>query len=97
MGHRNVTDPRNNLFQKFFSLVSECKPKFFVAENVLGILDSQYNDIRKQAFAQVDGEYTLLGPLQLKASDFGAATSRERAFFISYRRRFECGNFEGRF
>jgi DNA (cytosine-5)-methyltransferase 1 len=86
MGHRRVADPRNNLFQKFFSVVAECKPKFFVAENVLGILDSQYDDIRKQAFAQVSRDYVLLEPMQLKASDFGAATSRERAFFIGYRK-----------
>ena len=86
MGHRNVTDPRNNLFQKFFSLVAECRPKFFVAENVLGILDTQYDDIRKQAFAQVEGEYTMLDPMQFKASDFGAATSRERVFFVGCRK-----------
>jgi DNA (cytosine-5)-methyltransferase 1 len=85
IGHRHVADSRNNLFHKFFSLVAECRPKFFVAENVLGILDPQYDDIREQAFAQVTGEYTLLDPMQFKASDFGAATSRERAFFVGCR------------
>ena len=86
IGRRCVGDPRNNLFHKFFSLVSECAPKFFIAENVLGILDSQYDDIRKLAFAQVTGEYTLLEPMQFKASDYGAATSRERVFFVGYRK-----------
>ena len=85
IGRRCVTDPRNNLFHKFFSLVGECKPKFFVAENVLGILDSKYEDIRKSAFAIVKKEYTIL-EMKCKASDFGAATSRERAFFIGYRK-----------
>jgi DNA (cytosine-5)-methyltransferase 1 len=84
IGHRCVADPRNNLFQKFFALVAECQPKFFVAENVLGILDEQYADIREQAFSLVSGEYTML-TMQFKASDYGAATSRERAFFIGYR------------
>ena len=86
IGHRRVADARNNLFQKFFSLVAECRPKFFVAENVLGILDPQYDGIRKQAFDQVSDEYTLLDAMQFKASDFGAATSRERAFFVGYRK-----------
>jgi DNA (cytosine-5)-methyltransferase 1 len=85
IGHRRVADSRNNLFQKFFTLVAECKPKFFVAENVLGILDEQYADIREQAFSLVSGDYTMLEPIQFKASDYGAATSRERAFFIGYR------------
>lgn len=84
IGHRRVSDARNNLFQKFFALVAECRPKFFVAENVLGILDDQYADIRAEALSLV-GDYVLLKPMRFKASDFGAATSRERAFFIGYR------------
>lgn len=86
IGNRDTLDPRNDLFVKFFKLVKECKPKFFVAENVLGILDDQYNAIRKSAFKQVKEDYVLLDPMKLKASDFGAPTSRERAFFIGYRR-----------
>ena len=85
MGHRSVTDPRNNLFQKFFSLVAECRPKFFIAENVLGILDAQYADIRNNAFDLVREDYEMLEQ-QFKASDFGAPTSRERAFFIGFRK-----------
>jgi DNA (cytosine-5)-methyltransferase 1 len=85
IGHRCVADPRNNLFQKFFALVSDCYPKFFVAENVLGILDDQYTDIRDEALALVSHDYLLLKPMRLKASHFGAATSRERAFFVGYR------------
>ena len=86
IGHRHVADPRNNLFRKFFSLVSECRPKFYVAENVLGILDDQYEDIRSAALDLVRNEYVSLEPMRLKASDFGAATSRERAFFVGFRK-----------
>lgn len=85
IGHRHVADDRNNLFRKFFELVAETRPKFFVAENVLGILDEQYTAIRNDALALVEANYVVLDPLQFKASDFGAATSRERAFFIGYR------------
>jgi DNA (cytosine-5)-methyltransferase 1 len=84
MGHRRAADSRNNLFRKFFSLVAECRPKFFVAENVLGILDDRYDHIRREAFDLVD-DYFVLKPMKFKASDFGAPTSRERAFFIGYR------------
>lgn len=86
MGSRDHLDPRNDLFVKFFKLVKECKPKFFVAENVLGILDDLYDEIRKSAFKHVGKEYILLEPMRLKASDFGAPTSRERVFFFGYRR-----------
>jgi DNA (cytosine-5)-methyltransferase 1 len=85
IGHRRVADVRNNLFRKFFALVAQCRPKFFVAENVLGILDGQYGDIREEALDLVPRDYVLLRAMRLRASDFGAATSRERAFFIGYR------------
>lgn len=86
IGARDRLDPRNDLFVKFFKLVRECKPKFFVAENVLGIMDDLYAEIRKKAFEQIKKEYDLLDPMKFKASDFGAPTSRERVFFIGYRR-----------
>jgi DNA (cytosine-5)-methyltransferase 1 len=84
IGHREVIDPRNDLFGKFFGLVAECRPKFFVAENVLGILDKQYDDIRDSALSRIPEDYTVLEPIRIKASDYGAPTIRERAFFIGY-------------
>lgn len=85
IGRRSATDARNNLFVKFFELVEQCQPNFFVAENVLGILDEQYQEIRDQAIRHVQDDYVLLYPLKLVASDFGAPTNRERVFFMGYR------------
>lgn len=84
IGRRSAVDPRNNLFIRFFELVEQCRPRFFLAENVLGILDARYDNIRTEAFRHVESEYMLLPPVKLKASDFGAPTSRERVFFIGY-------------
>ncbi len=89
IGHRRAADSRNNLFQKFFSLVAESRPKFFVAENVLGILNSQYKRIRDNALDLVREDYTLLEPMRFKASDFGAPTVRERVFFVGWRNNFD--------
>lgn len=86
IGHRSTSDPRNNLFEKFFALVASTRPQFFVAENVLGILDDIYTPIREAAFALVRDSYILLKPMRLKASDYGAPTTRERAFFIGFRK-----------
>ena len=85
MGRRDVVDPRNNLFVKFYQLVAECRPKFFVAENVLGIMHAQYDEIRRTANRLVEEEYVLVEPIVIKASDYGAPTSRTRVFFIGYR------------
>lgn len=97
IGKRNVSDPRNNLFVKFFELTAQCLPKFFIVENVLGILSSMYDEVRERAFQHVRNNYTLLEPVKLRASDFGAPTSRERIFFVGYRpdalEQFECNDF----
>ena len=81
IGQGNVEDDRNSLFQRFFEIVSEIKPVFLVAENFPGIMRDKYNTIRKEAFACVN-DYVLLEPLLVNASDYGAATSRSRYFFI---------------
>lgn len=81
IGRRRPRDARNSLFCHFFRLVAELRPIFYVAENVLGICDAQFNTIRQNAFAKLQG-YVNFEPLKLKASDYGAATSRERVFFI---------------
>jgi DNA (cytosine-5)-methyltransferase 1 len=84
IGKRDSTDPRNSLFIKFFKYVKECQPKFFLAENVLGILSPKYNKLLESAYSLVK-DYQLIEPLILKASDYGAPTSRERVFFIGYK------------
>jgi len=84
IGRRMPSDERNCLFDSFFRIVAEIRPWFYVAENVLGILDAPYESMRRKALARLRG-YRHLPPLILKSSDFGAATSRERVFFIGYR------------
>lgn len=83
IGLRSLEDDRNNLFAQFFRIVAETKPQFFLAENVPGILDRQYNAIRVDALEKAVG-YTQLDPFILRASDFGAATSRDRVFFLGW-------------
>ena len=84
MGARDSLDGRNDLFGHFFRLVAETQPRFFVAENVPGILDKRYDDIRIKAFSYVDKNYILLKPIIVKANLYGAPTSRTRIFFIGY-------------
>jgi DNA (cytosine-5)-methyltransferase 1 len=83
IGRRGPDDVRNNLFDHFFRLVAELRPQFYLLENVAGVLDAQFKDIREDALARLEG-YHNLKPLVLKASNFGVATSRERIFFVGY-------------
>ena len=86
IGLRDVGDERNELFGKFFQLVAESRPKFFLAENVPNILSSEYGAIVSRALAFVEKDYFCLPAFTVKANDYGAPTSRERALFIGVRR-----------
>jgi DNA (cytosine-5)-methyltransferase 1 len=84
LGKRNRTDARNSLFAHFFRLVGETRPSFYVAENVLGVLDPHNGPLVRRALSHVPDEYTQLKPFVLNASDFGAATFRKRVLFIGF-------------
>ena len=84
IGKRAIGDPRNSLFGHFFRLVRETKPRFFVAENVPGILADRNTSIVKDAIAQLPKNYVLLEAREISAHRLGAPTSRARVFFIGY-------------
>jgi|CXWL01.1.fsa_nt_gi DNA (cytosine-5)-methyltransferase 1 len=85
IGRKNSADSRNGLFAKFFKLVAEIKPRFFVAENVPGILDDKHASLRVDALAHVS-DYETLGPFTICAADHGAPTTRTRVFFIGFKK-----------
>jgi DNA (cytosine-5)-methyltransferase 1 len=80
--HRN--DRRNALFAEFFRVVAEALPKFFLAENVPGIMRERNARIREIAFSLVQDRYTILPPMVLAANRYGAPTVRTRVFFFGY-------------
>jgi len=84
IGHGDVNDIRNQLFVKFFEIVADIQPVFFVAENVPGIMKEKYDKIRQVAFSKIEN-YTILPPISVNASEYGAPTTRTRFFFIGFR------------
>ena len=51
---------------------------------VLGILRPENAPIIEAALSLVPSSYKILSPIKVKASDYGAATTRTRVFFIGY-------------
>ncbi|WAC11228.1 DNA cytosine methyltransferase [Dyadobacter pollutisoli] len=82
MGKNDPSDLRNDLFVQFFRLVAQARPRFFLAENVPGLMSPKYDAIRQIALGYVKDHYQLFGPFKIKASDYGAPTSRTRMFFV---------------
>ena len=83
-GRNNSEDPRNKLFIRFFQIVKDAVPKFFLAENVPGILNQKNSESIKQALSKVEKKYKVLDPFRLAAMKFGVPTTRERIFFFGY-------------
>lgn len=84
MGLRGIDDPRNQLFIDFFRLVAETRPAFFLAENVPGVMHARNTALREFALSKIPKQYVLLSPITVKASDYGAPTTRTRVFFLGY-------------
>lgn len=84
MGKRSPQDPRNLLFSDFFRLVNETRPAFFLAENVPGLLLPRNASILESALSLLPKSYHVLTPIRVRASDYGAPTTRTRVFIVGY-------------
>ena len=82
IGKRDLNDPRNELFPEFFRIVAEARPKFFLAENVPRITHEKNAVFLDKAFAYVKDDYDIITDLTIKASEYGAPTTRTRSFFF---------------
>jgi DNA (cytosine-5)-methyltransferase 1 len=82
---RGINDHRGQLFYDFIRILREKKPKFFLAENVSGILAKPHAEALgriKRLFA--DSGYKLHLKL-LNAKDYGVPQDRKRVFFVGIR------------
>jgi DNA (cytosine-5)-methyltransferase 1 len=60
------------------------RPKFFVMENVEGLLHEGKIGILNAALETLAPRYTVLNPIVINAADFGAATNRFRVVVIGF-------------
>lgn len=88
MGRREESDPRNELIGHFFRHVMAIKPKFFIMENVPGLLAGHMQGKLEKQLEMVSKEYTIISPFILDASRLGAATKRQRVVVIGYNDRY---------
>ncbi|MEX2978748.1 DNA cytosine methyltransferase [Serratia fonticola] len=85
MGKKDKDDPRNSLIFHFYRHINIIRPKFFVMENVEGILDKESRDSLFSALDLVSNDYQIVGPIVIDASSYGAPTIRKRVIVIGYR------------
>jgi DNA (cytosine-5)-methyltransferase 1 len=80
---RILDDPRNGLYKQFLIFLGHIKPKFFIMENVKGMMNKVDEIIHDfSVFLGEEYEYDFA---VLKAQDFGVPQNRERFILIGNR------------
>lgn len=86
---RGLEDKRGRMFLTYINIINNKKPKFFLIENVKGLLTDKFKDtfddfVARLQLARYDVEWKLLD-----AVDYGVPQNRERVFIIGFRKDLE--------
>ncbi|AFI05417.1 site-specific DNA methyltransferase [Helicobacter cetorum MIT 99-5656] len=83
---KGIDDARGQLFYEYLRLLKELKPKFFLCENVKGMLAKRHEKSVKNilnAFKECNYEVSIH---LVNAKDYGVAQERLRVFYIGFRK-----------
>lgn len=83
---KGIRDERGQLFFDYIRILKEFQPKFFLAENVSGMLADRHSEAVQNILelfdeAGYDVSFTLVN-----AKDYGVAEERKRVFYIGFRK-----------
>lgn len=85
-GKRVINDPRNSLFKEFVKMVGKLEPKFFIMENVVGLLSIDNGNLIKSIESSFDNLGFFVSKRVFNAVDFGVPQSRKRLFIFGSRK-----------
>lgn len=83
---RGIEDARGQLFFDYIRILKEFRPKFFLAENVSGMLANRHSEAVQNIiglFEEAGYDVTLT---MVNAKDYGVAEERKRVFYIGFRK-----------
>ena len=83
---RGIEDARGQLFFDYIRILKEFRPKFFLAENVSGMLANRHSEAVQNIinlFEEADYDVSLT---MVNAKDYGVAEERKRVFYIGFRK-----------
>lgn len=83
---RGIDDARGQLFYEYIRILRKKQPKFFLAENVSGMLANRHSEAVKNILALFeDCGYDVTLTL-VNAKNYGVAQERKRVFYIGFRK-----------
>lgn len=83
---KGIEDARGQLFYDYIRILREFKPKFFLAENVRGMLSNRHSEAVKNIIRLFDESGYDVTLTLVNAKDYGVAEERKRVFYIGFRK-----------
>lgn len=83
---RGIEDDRGKLFFDYIRILKEFKPKFFLAENVSGMLANRHSEAVQNILKLFDEAGYDVSLTMVNAKDYGVAQERKRVFYIGFRK-----------
>jgi len=90
-GKKMASDPRNYLFESYVKILEYYSPKFFVFENVTGLLSAQVKNapIFPKVLKALGNKYNVIGNPEVlvhNTADYGVPQLRKRVIIIGVRK-----------
>lgn len=83
---KEINDPRGMLFYQYIRVLKDKSPKFFLAENVKGMMAKRHSEAVQNIVSQFEeAGYDVFVHL-LNASDYGVPQDRKRVFYVGFRK-----------
>ncbi len=83
---RGINDERGKLFYDYIRILRDKQPKFFLAENVSGMLANRNSDAVKNILLLFEESGFNVSLTLVNAKDYGVAQERKRVFYIGFRK-----------
>lgn len=84
---RGINDKRGQLFFDYIRLLKEKQPKFFLAENVSGILHPKHSEAFSNIIKEFEGAGYVISWKLLNANDYDVPEDRLRVIIIGYHKK----------
>ena len=88
---RGIEDQRGQLFFDYIRVLRKAKPKFFLAENVSGMLANRHSEAVQNIIKLFDESGYNVSLTLVNAKDYGVAQERKRVFYIGFRKDLNIG------
>ena len=83
---RGMEDERGQLFLDYIRILKEFKPKFFLAENVSGMLANRHSEAVQNILKLFEDTGYDVSLTLVNAKNYGIAQDRKRVFYIGFRK-----------